>query len=216
TAADGTGLLEYIGRTDFQVKFRGQRIELGEIEAVLLAHPAVSQAVVLVVATPTGDQLVGYVVAAPGRTIDTSDLADHAGRSLPSYMVPASLMVLDALPLNTSGKLDRKALPGPVFSSTRIFREPRTPAERAVAEAFGEVLGVERVGLDDDFFELGGNSLVATQVVSRIGAALDTQVPVRVLFEASTVVGLATRLAKQIGTGARSPLVARPRPDVLP
>ncbi|MGA4689811.1 non-ribosomal peptide synthase/polyketide synthase [Rhodococcus sp. AB351] len=216
TAADGTGLLEYIGRTDFQVKFRGQRIELGEIEAVLLAHPAVSQAVVLVVATPTGDQLVGYVVAAPGRTIDTSDLADHAGRSLPSYMVPASLMVLDALPLNTSGKLDRKALPEPVFSSTRIFREPRTPAERAVAEAFGEVLGVERVGLDDDFFELGGNSLVATQVVSRIGAALDTQVPVRVLFEASTVVGLATRLAKQIGTGARSPLVARPRPDVLP
>ncbi|AYA27343.1 non-ribosomal peptide synthetase [Rhodococcus rhodochrous] len=216
TAADGTGLLEYIGRTDFQVKFRGQRIELGEIEAVLLAHPAVSQAVVLVVATPTGDQLVGYVVAAPGRTIDTSDLADHAGRSLPSYMVPASLMVLDALPLNTSGKLDRKALPEPVFSSTRIFREPRTPAERAVADAFGEVLGVERVGLDDDFFELGGNSLVATQVVSRIGAALDTQVPVRVLFEASTVVGLATRLAKQIGTGARSPLVARPRPDVLP
>ncbi len=216
TAADGTGLLEYIGRTDFQVKFRGQRIELGEIEAVLLAHPAVSQAVVLVVATPTGDQLVGYVVAAPGRTIDTSDLADHAGRSLPSYMVPASLMVLDALPLNTSGKLDRKALPEPVFSSTRIFREPRTPAERAVAEAFGEVLGVERVGLDDDFFELGGNSLVATQVVSRIGAALDTQVPVRVLFEASTVVGLATRLAKQIGTGARPPLVARPRPEVLP
>ncbi|UPW05630.1 non-ribosomal peptide synthase/polyketide synthase [Rhodococcus pyridinivorans] len=216
TAADGTGLLEYIGRTDFQVKFRGQRIELGEIEAVLLAHSAVSQAVVLVVETPTGDQLVGYVVAAPGRTIDPSDLADHAGRSLPSYMVPASLMVLDALPLNTSGKLDRKALPEPVFSSTRIFREPRTPAERAVAEAFGEVLGVERVGLDDDFFELGGNSLVATQVVSRIGAALDTQVPVRVLFEASTVVGLATRLAKQIGTGARSPLVARPRPDVLP
>ncbi|WP_016932948.1 non-ribosomal peptide synthetase, partial [Rhodococcus sp. R1101] len=216
TTDDGAGLLEYIGRTDFQVKFRGQRIELGEIETVLLTHPAVSQAVVLVVATPTGDQLVGYVVAAPGRTIDTSDLADHAGRSLPSYMVPASLMVLDALPLNTSGKLDRKALPEPVFSSTRIFREPRTPAERAVSEAFGEVLGIDRVGLDDDFFELGGNSLVATQVVSRIGAALDTQVPVRVLFEASTVVGLATRLAKQIGTGARSPLVARPRPDVLP
>ncbi|WP_413247765.1 non-ribosomal peptide synthase/polyketide synthase [Rhodococcus sp. Z13] len=216
TAADGSGRLEYIGRTDFQVKFRGQRIELGEIETVLLAHPDVSQAVVLVVSTATGDQLVGYVVAAPGRTIDTSDLADHAGRSLPSYMVPASLMVLDALPLNTSGKLDRKALPEPVFSSTRIFREPCTPAERAVAAVFGEVLGVEKVGLDDDFFELGGNSLVATQVVSRIGEALDTRVPVRALFESSTVVGLSARLAKQIGSGARPALVAGPRPDVLP
>ncbi len=210
------GILDYIGRTDFQVKFRGQRIELGEIEAVLLSHDAVSQAVVLVVQTPTGDQLVGYVVPAPAATIDAADLADHAERALPSYMVPASLMVLEELPLNTSGKLDRKALPQPVFSSTRTFREPRTPAERAVSAAFGEVLGVERVGLDDDFFELGGNSLVATQVVSRIGAALDTQIPVRALFEASTVVGLATRVAKQIGSGARSALVARPRPDVLP
>ncbi|NMD94284.1 amino acid adenylation domain-containing protein, partial [Rhodococcus sp. BL-253-APC-6A1W] len=213
---DGTGILEYIGRTDFQIKFRGQRIELGEIEAVLLAHPAVSQAVVLVVSTPTGDQLVGYLVAAPAQTIDVTDLADHAGRSLPSYMVPASLMVLDALPLNTSGKLDRKALPEPVFSSTRTFREPCSPAERVVAAAFGDVLGAERVGLDDDFFELGGNSLVATQVVSRIGAALDTQVPVRALFEASTVGGLATRIAKQVGSGARAPLTATVRPDVLP
>ncbi|MGN5235876.1 non-ribosomal peptide synthase/polyketide synthase [Rhodococcus sp. SJ-3] len=210
------GLLDYIGRTDFQVKFRGQRIELGEIEAVLLSHDDVSQAVVLVVQTPTGDQLVGYVVPTPAATIEVADLADHAERALPSYMVPASLMVLEELPLNTSGKLDRKALPQPVFSSTRTFREPRTPAERAVSAAFGEVLGVERVGLDDDFFELGGNSLVATQVVSRIGAALDTRIPVRALFEASTVVGLATRVAKQIGSGARRALVARPRPEVLP
>ncbi|UGQ42944.1 non-ribosomal peptide synthase/polyketide synthase [Rhodococcus aetherivorans] len=214
--ADGGGYLDYIGRTDFQVKFRGQRIELGEIETVLLAAPEVSQAVVLVVPTATGDQLVGYLVAAPGHAIDTEALTEALGRALPSYMVPASLMVLEAFPLNTSGKLDRKALPEPVFNSARMFRAPRTAAERIVAETFSEVLGVAEVGLDDDFFELGGNSLVATQLVSRIGSALDTQVPVRVLFESSTVVGLAARVARQSGSGARRPLVAGSRPDVLP
>ncbi len=214
--ADGGGYLDYIGRTDFQVKFRGQRIELGEIETVLLAAPDVSQAVVLVVPTATGDQLVGYLVAAPGHAIDAEALTEALGRALPSYMVPASLMVLEAFPLNTSGKLDRKALPEPVFNSARMFRAPRTAAERIVAETFSEVLGVAEVGLDDDFFELGGNSLVATQLVSRIGSALDTQVPVRVLFESSTVVGLAARVARQSGSGARRPLVAGSRPDVLP
>ena len=141
---------------------------------------------------------------AGGRTIDTSDLADHAGRSLPSYMVPASLMVLDALPLNTSGKLDRKALPQPTFERTEDFREPVTDAEKEVAGAFGEVLGLDRVGLDDDFFALGGNSLVAAQVVSRIGSALDVQVAVRTLFEASTVVALAARVAGGPPCAARS------------
>ncbi|MGQ5693007.1 non-ribosomal peptide synthase/polyketide synthase, partial [Rhodococcus erythropolis] len=211
------GNLDYIGRTDFQVKFRGQRIELGEIETVLLAHPDVSQAVVLVTVTPTGDQLVGYVVPGPGRNIDTAVLSEFAGRSLPSYMVPAALMVLDALPLNTSGKLDRAGLPEPVFASAKQYREPRTEIERVVADVFADVLGVERVGIDDDFFELGGNSLVATQLVTRVGSALGVQLGVRELFESTTVATLAAR-AESVAGNARqlTPLIAKPRPQVVP
>ncbi len=221
----GDGNLDYIGRTDFQVKFRGQRIELGEIETVLLARDEIAQAVVLVVPTATGDQLVGYLVAAPGHSIDTAAVTEHAGTVLPSYMVPAALVVLDDLPLNTSGKLDRKALPVPVFSSRREFRPPRSATERTVAETFAEILGVGNVGLDDDFFELGGNSLVATQVVARIGAAVGIQVPVRALFESSTVVGLAARLSAAAGElpdtaetpAATTPaLVAGSRPASIP
>ncbi|MFI7162904.1 non-ribosomal peptide synthase/polyketide synthase, partial [Rhodococcus erythropolis] len=211
------GNLDYIGRTDFQVKFRGQRIELGEIETVLLAHPDVSQAVVLVTVTPTGDQLVGYVVPGPGRNIDAAVLSEFAGRSLPSYMVPAALMVLDALPLNTSGKLDRAGLPEPVFASAKQYREPRTEIERVVADVFADVLGVERVGIDDDFFELGGNSLVATQLVTRVGSALGVQLGVRELFESTTVATLAAR-AESVAGNARqlTPLIAKPRPQVVP
>uniref|UniRef100_UPI00209BE581 non-ribosomal peptide synthetase n=1 Tax=Rhodococcus erythropolis TaxID=1833 RepID=UPI00209BE581 len=211
------GNLDYIGRTDFQVKFRGQRIELGEIETVLLAHPDVSQAVVLVTVTPTGDQLVGYVVPGPGRNIDAAVLSEFAGRSLPSYMVPAALMVLDALPLNTSGKLDRAGLPEPVFASAKQYREPRTEIERIVADVFADVLGVERVGIDDDFFELGGNSLVATQLVTRVGSALGVQLGVRELFESTTVATLASR-AESVAVNARqlAPLIAKPRPEVVP
>jgi len=213
--ADGT--LDYIGRTDFQVKFRGQRIELGEIETVLLAHDDVSQTVVLVVPTATGDQLVAYVVPTPGRTILPSDLAEFAGRSLPAYMVPASVTVLDAFPLNTSGKLDRKALPEPMFSSNKEFRAPRSDAEKTVAAVYAEVLGIEKVGLDDDFFELGGNSLVATQVVTRVGAALGVRLGVRELFEASTVAALAARAGATGARGTGAPALGSvPRPDRIP
>ncbi|MCL2532715.1 MAG: amino acid adenylation domain-containing protein, partial [Nocardiaceae bacterium] len=213
--ADGT--LDYIGRTDFQVKFRGQRIELGEIETVLLAHDDVSQTVVLVVATATGDQLVAYVVPAPGRTIVPADLAEFAGRSLPAYMVPASVTVLDAFPLNTSGKLDRKALPDPMFLSNKEFRAPRSDAEKIVAAVYAEVLGIEKVGLDDDFFELGGNSLVATQVVTRVGAALDVRLGVRELFEASTVAALAARAGATVVRPAGTPALGSvPRPEQIP
>ncbi|WP_255311431.1 condensation domain-containing protein, partial [Rhodococcus coprophilus] len=125
------------------------------------------------------------------------------------------LVVLDELPLNSSGKLDRKALPSPVFEA-REFRAPQTTVEQVVASVFSEVLGVERVGLDDDFFGLGGNSLIATQVVARLGAALGTRVPVRVLFEASTVGALAGRVEQVSGGGAGVPLVARVRPAQVP
>ena len=165
-------------------------------------HADVSQAVVLVTVTPTGDQLVGYVVPGPGRNIDAAVLSEFAGRSLPSYMVPAALMVLDALPLNTSGKLDRAGLPEPVFASAKQYREPRTEIERIVADVFADVLGVERVGIDDDFFELGGNSLVATQLVTRVGSALGVQLGVRELFESTTVATLAAR-AESVAGNAR-------------
>ncbi|MFM1731539.1 AMP-binding enzyme, partial [Prescottella soli] len=166
---NASGELEYLGRTDFQVKLRGLRIELGEIETALLALPEIAQSVVLV----KSDQLVAYVVA--DASLDVAAVKAELSRSLASYMVPAVFVVLDAFPLNASGKLDRKALPAPVFEA-KAFRAPTTPVEEIVAGVFADVLGVERVGLDDDFFALGGNSLVATQVVSRLGAALDAQV----------------------------------------
>ncbi|MET4050440.1 MULTISPECIES: non-ribosomal peptide synthase/polyketide synthase [unclassified Rhodococcus (in: high G+C Gram-positive bacteria)] len=213
--ADGT--IDYIGRTDFQVKFRGQRIELGEIETVLLAHQSISQAVALVVPTATGEQLVAYVVPGPGAALDAAEGTEFASRSLPSYMVPSAIVVLDALPLNTSGKLDRKALPEPVFSSARKYRAPQTRVEYMVAGVFEDVLGASHVGLDEDFFELGGNSLIATQLVTRVGTALGIRLGVRELFEAPTVGALASRAETAIEQGsAGPPLTAGTRPDVLP
>uniref|UniRef100_UPI00245660EF AMP-binding protein n=1 Tax=Nocardia carnea TaxID=37328 RepID=UPI00245660EF len=184
------GELEYLGRTDFQVKLRGLRIELGEIESALAALPEVGQAVVVVRGdTPAGDQLVGYVVPSTGAAIDTDALrTDLAGR-LPSYMVPDVWVLLDALPLNSSGKLDRKALPAPVFEA-REFRAPSTPAEQIVAEVFAEVLGVERVGVDDSFFALGGDSILSIQLVSRARTRGIAFTP-REVFEHRTVAALA-------------------------
>ncbi|WP_153275381.1 non-ribosomal peptide synthetase [Rhodococcus sp. P1Y] len=188
------GVLEYIGRTDFQVKFRGQRIELGEIESALLGHRTVIQAVVVVASSPTGDRLVAYVVPAPGEVPTRTEVLGHVSATLPSYMVPSAFVVLDQLPLNPAGKLDRRALPEPEFEP-RVFRAPSSPVEEAVAGVFADVLGVSQVGLDDDFFELGGNSLVATQVVARLRADLDTEVPLMSLFSDSTVERLASRIA---------------------
>ncbi|MFD4469391.1 non-ribosomal peptide synthase/polyketide synthase, partial [Rhodococcus sp. NPDC058505] len=210
------GQLEYLGRTDFQVKLRGQRIELGEIESALERVGGVSQAVVVLRSDPAvGDRLVGYAVPDPGVALTSSALRERVAESLPGYMVPSTVMVLEAFPLNTSGKLDRKLLPEPVFE-VRVFRAPSTPVERVVSAVFGEVLAVEEVGLDDDFFELGGNSLIATQVVARLGAALDTQVPVRMLFEASTVAELAGLVEAHAGAGGRVALRAGERPDRIP
>ncbi|WP_157050956.1 non-ribosomal peptide synthetase, partial [Rhodococcus sp. RD6.2] len=211
-----SGELEYVGRTDFQVKLRGLRIELGEIEAALLAEPGVSQAVAVVREdTASGPLLVAYVVPVAGARVEVDALGGALRASLPSYMVPSAFMVLDEFPVSASGKLERKALPAPVFEVAE-FRAPSTPTEEIVAGLFAEVLGIERVGLDDDFFALGGNSLIATQVVARLGAALDTTVPVREVFEDSTVVGLAARLALIAGRGRRAPLVAGVRPDRVP
>ncbi|WP_330252185.1 amino acid adenylation domain-containing protein [Nocardia sp. NBC_00565] len=209
------GVLDYIGRTDFQVKFRGQRIELGEIETALLAQPSVSQSVATVLPSALGDQLVAYAVPTPGYEIDQAELLAAVAETLPAYMIPAAIVALDSFPLNTSGKLDRKALPEPTFAG-REFRAPATPVEQIVAGVFADVLGIDRVGVDDDFFALGGNSLIATQVVARLGAAIGGRVPVRTLFEVSTVGALAVKIEQHAGSGGRRALTAGPRPDRIP
>ncbi|MFE3700627.1 amino acid adenylation domain-containing protein, partial [Nocardia tengchongensis] len=210
------GELEYLGRTDFQVKLRGLRIELGEIEAALTAIESIAQSVVVVRGDERlGEQLVGYVIPTAGHTVDLDAVRAELQDGLPGYMVPAAFVVLDAFPLNASGKLDRKQLPAPVFEA-KVFRAPSTPIEEIVAGTFSDVLGVGRVGVDDDFFELGGNSLIATQVTARLGAALDTQLAVRDLFEASTVAALAARVERNAGSGRRPSLVAGERPAHLP
>ncbi|MFE4462579.1 amino acid adenylation domain-containing protein, partial [Nocardia tengchongensis] len=167
------GELVYLGRSDFQVKLRGLRIELGEIEAALTSHESVDQAVVVLHSSEhTGDLLAAYVVPAAG-VIDQDALRAHLAARLPSYMVPAATVVLDAMPVNANGKLDRRALPAPEFEA-REFRAPVSAEEVSIAAVFGEVLGLDRpIGLDDDFFALGGNSLVATQVVARVNTALE-------------------------------------------
>ncbi|MGW4095169.1 amino acid adenylation domain-containing protein, partial [Nocardia sp. NPDC004718] len=208
--------LEYLGRTDFQVKLRGLRIELGEIEQALTGLEEIAQAVVVVRSDAhAGDQLVAYVIPAPDAALDTDLVREDLGRQLPAYMVPSIVMALEEFPLNASGKLDRKALPAPVFEAA-VFRAPTTPVEEIVAATFADVLGLERVGLDDDFFALGGNSLSATQVAARLSAALDTDLGVRELFEASTVVALAARAETKAGVGGRAPLAPQQRPELVP
>ncbi|MFD6860820.1 amino acid adenylation domain-containing protein, partial [Rhodococcus sp. NPDC060090] len=201
-----SGDLEYLGRADDQVKIRGFRIELGEVEAAVLAQDSVAQAAVIVREdAPGAVRIVAYVVPAEGVSVDVDSLRDGVGAVVPEYMVPSAFVVIESIPLTVNGKLDRRALPEPVFE-TRVFRAPSTPIEEIVAGVFADVLGVERVGADDDFFVLGGNSLIATQVVSRLGVALDAQVPVRALFEASTVSALAARVEQESGRGGRVPL----------
>ncbi|WP_327146071.1 non-ribosomal peptide synthase/polyketide synthase [Nocardia sp. NBC_01327] len=211
-----TGELEYHGRTDFQVKIRGFRVELGDIEAALLAEDDIETAVVVARAdAQRGDQLVAYVVPAPGRTVEPDVLRTRLAAALPAYMVPAALMVLPELPMTATGKVDRRALPEPVFAVAR-FRQPVSRAERAVAAVFEEVLGAERVGLDDDFFARGGNSLLATKVATRLALALNTVVEVRALFDAPTVGTLAALLEQSETSGARLLLTAGERPERIP
>uniref|UniRef100_UPI00374255BC amino acid adenylation domain-containing protein n=2 Tax=Nocardia TaxID=1817 RepID=UPI00374255BC len=215
TPTADTPVLEYLGRTDFQVKFRGQRIELGEIETALLAQPSVSQTVAVVADSPAGEQLVAYVVPKPGERIEQAALLAAIGESLPAYMIPAALVALDAFPLNPSGKLDRKALPAPTFTAGE-FRAPATPTEEIVAGVYAELLGMARVGADDDYFALGGNSLLATRAIARINEALDAEVTIRDLFEAPTVAALAARVGAVGGAAARPALVAAARPERIP
>ncbi|WP_263264167.1 non-ribosomal peptide synthase/polyketide synthase [Pseudomonas sp. RIT-PI-S] len=199
----GDGVLEYVGRRDHQVKLRGLRIELGEIEARLHAEPSVRDTAVAVQQGANGPYLLGYLVAAGATTAE-----DHAGwfeqlrqalrQALPEYMVPVHWLALERLPRNANGKLDRKALPVPEQGATPLqaYEAPRTPLEQTLADIWAQVLKVERVGVRDNFFELGGHSLLATQIASRVQQALQRNVPLRAMFECSTVAALAEYLER--------------------
>ena len=219
------GELEYLGRTDDQVKVRGIRIELGEIETVLASLPGVAQAAVIVREDQRGDQrLAGYVVPAAGTALDPAagtapdpaGLRTAAARLLPAFMVPAGIVVLDRLPLNPNGKLDRRALPAPDYGTGASGgRAPATRREQALCDAFAHVLGLDQVGAEDSFFDLGGYSLLATRLVSRIRAVLGAELTIRAVFEHPTAAALAEML--QDADAARPPLTrAADRPERLP
>ena len=152
-----------------------------------------------------GQRLIGYVVAAAGAVLDTAGLRAALSRQLPDYMVPSALVVLERLPLTPNGKLDRRALPEPELGASHSHRAPRTPQEAILCSLFAEVLGVERVGVDDNFFERGGHSLLATRLISRIRATLNVEVAIRSLFEAPSVEALSARLSSE-AVALRAPL----------
>ncbi|QDY80661.1 amino acid adenylation domain-containing protein [Streptomyces qinzhouensis] len=211
------GSLEYLGRTDDQVKLHGVRIELGEVETALRALPGIAQAAAALV----GERLVGYLTRNPtaGPPHSGPDLAEARRqllRTLPESMVPAELVVLDTLPLHTSGKLNRKALPAPRPAAPAGPRPPRDTTEEQLALLFAEVLGVDDIGPDADFFQLGGYSLLATRLMARIREVFGTEPPIRTLFEAPTVAQLAKQLKNPAPPRQQSPAHRRPGRPAAP
>ncbi|HST61260.1 MAG TPA: amino acid adenylation domain-containing protein, partial [Longimicrobium sp.] len=209
------GVLEFISRLDEQVKIRGFRIEPGEVESVVSAHPDVREARVIVREDEPGEKrLAAYVVG--GVTGDA--LRAYLRRSMPEYMVPGAIVVLDALPLTPNGKLDVRALPAPERAVADRYVAPRTPVEQALAEIWGEVLNLDRVGVEDSFFELGGHSLLVMRVVSRIRQVLGVELPLRAVFEAPSVAAQAERVQalRHGGQPLLPPVVPAERTDALP
>ncbi len=197
------GALEFVGRADYQVKIRGFRVEPGEIEAVLTCHDAVAQALLLVRKDrPQVEHLVAYVVPADGEVPDVTELRRHAAAALPDYMVPSAFVLLDRLPVLSNGKVDRNALPSPDLSAAVSGRAPATPRERLLCEAFAAVLGLPEVGADDSFFVLGGDSIVAMQLVNRVRAAGLVVTP-RQIFQHKTVEALAMAVGDVQVTGTQ-------------
>ncbi|MBW7967170.1 amino acid adenylation domain-containing protein [Bradyrhizobium sp. BR 10261] len=190
------GELEFLGRTDQQVKIRGNRIELGEVEAVMLSHVAVNRSVVDVREDRLERRLVAYLVLDGGYPAPSSaDLREFCRSRLPDYMVPSAFVVLPSLPLTPNGKLDRRALPPPDYHKEQ-FVPPRTPLEVAVARIWAEVLGIDRVGANDNFFDLGGHSLSAMRIAARLHTDLGIQIELRALFEANCLRDFTREIAR--------------------
>ena len=191
------GNIEYLGRLDHQVKIRGFRIELGEIEARLLQHSAVKETVVLAREdTPGEKRLVAYMVFKERASSSNDDLRAFLKQLLPDYMVPAAFVILENMPLTHNGKLDRKALPAPEYKATQAYVAPRNELEQTLCQIFQDVLHLEKIGIMDNFFEVGGNSLLATQITAHIRRDLKLEIPLRTLFEKTTVAEFSEEVKK--------------------
>ena len=209
------GMLEFAGRVDTQIKLRGHRIEPGEIEAALTAHPDLDQATVFVREDRTGDpRLVAYVVPAPGSAANPETWRAHLAERLPDYLVPAAIVPVDRFPHTVNGKLDRRALPAPEYRRAAGAGAPRTPQEELLCGLFAEVLGGPEPGVDEDFFALGGNSLLAIRLISRARSIFGRELTVRTLFDSPTVAGLAVRLGR--AEAARTAVTAQERTGRIP
>ncbi|WP_026405330.1 non-ribosomal peptide synthetase, partial [Actinomadura rifamycini] len=205
------GALEHLGRADRQVQLRGFRVEPGEVEAVLAGHAGVAQVAAVVREDAGAQRLVAYVVG----DADEAALRAHAAERLPEHMVPAAFVRLGTLPVTVNGKLDRAALPAPDFAARTGDRTPRTPTEDVLCGLFAEILGLDRVGAGDSFFDLGGDSLLAMRLLARVRTVLRAEIGIRALFAAPTVEATARAVDGARGA-ARAPLTARPRPDEVP
>jgi amino acid adenylation domain-containing protein len=202
------GDIEFLGRLDEQVKIRGFRVEPGEVETLLVKHPAIAAAAVVLRERSPGEKiLVGYFVRRPGASVEIAGLRAFLGGQLPDYMVPSAFVELPALPLTPSGKVERRALPAPDagrLARDAAFVPPGTEAEKLVAEVWSELLAAPRVGLDDNFFHLGGHSLLAARLVARLRARTTLELPLRALFEHPTLRGCVAAFA--VAAGGRATL----------
>lgn len=217
------GNLEFLGRVDHQLKIRGFRIEPGEIEAVLLEHPDVKETVVVAGEDRPGEKrLIAYLVADGNRAINQSDLRTFLKKKLPDYMTPGAYVFMDSMPLTATGKIDRRALPPPDSERPHLsqaYVAPRTPIEEMLAAIWAETLGLDRVGIQDDFFDLGGHSLAATRVISRARIAFEIELQLRALFENPSIEDLAGVIEELIKGGLESkaePIRAARRDQGLP
>jgi amino acid adenylation domain-containing protein len=184
------GMIDFVGRADNQVKIRGFRVEIAEVEAALANCPGISEALVVARQAESGDQaLVGYVVGRPD-VGDVATLREHAENVLPDYMVPSAFVVLDSLPLTPNGKLDRRALPEPVFDDSSAYRAPGTLQQETLCSLFAKALGVAQVGVNDSFFDLGGQSISGIRLISLINETLNVELSIDQLFDFPTVADL--------------------------
>ncbi|CQD22142.1 syringomycin synthetase [Mycobacterium lentiflavum] len=206
------GQLDYVGRADEQVKVRGYRIELGEIQTALASLDGVEQAAAITREdAPGAPRVVGYVTG----TVDPAALRNALADKLPAYMIPAAIVALETLPLTTNGKLDIRALPAPDYHDPGSYRAPTNAVEEILTGIYAQVLGLEQVGTDDSFFDLGGDSLSAMRLITAVNSALDADLEVHTLFDAPTIARLAPRIGTD-RTGRRTPLIAGQRPALVP